>query len=232
LALESSPSFAGGGGEENCDALIQIVDEYILPAVGYYSTIILGGKSVNEFPILDTRRLILREFQPIDAQAVFESLSQEATTRYINRGPMQSLQEAQELVKIRGSLFERGFGIRWAIALREKTDYVIGSSGFYKLDKGNRSVEIGYDLHPDYWRQGIITEVLKTVIDFAYSDDFFVPLNRIQALTYLDHAASIGLLKKLGFQEEGIRREAGYWKDQYHDLRSFSLLRRDWITGE
>ena len=187
---------------------------------------------MNEFPNLQTRRLSLRAFRPEDAQAVFESLSQEVTTRYINRGPMQSLQDAQELVKIRGSLFERGLGIRWAIVLREKTDYVIGSCGFYKLDKGNRSVEIGYDLHPAYWRQGIMTEVLSTVIDFAYSGDFFFPVNRIQAVTYLDHAASIGLLKKLGFQEEGIRREAGYWKDQYHDLRSFSLLRRDWIKGE
>jgi hypothetical protein len=96
------------------------------------------------------------------------------------------------------------------------------------MDKGNHSVETGYDLHSAFWRQGLMTEALTTVINFAYSDQFFFYLNRIQALTYVAHRASIGLLLKLGFQEEGLRREAGYWENQYHDLRSFSLLRRDW----
>ena len=184
---------------------------------------------MNEFPVLQTKRLYLREFRPTDAQAVFDSLSQEVVTRYINRPPMQVIQEAEELVKVRTSIFERGIGIRWAIELKNDLDYLIGSCGYYKLDQANRSVEIGYDLHSEYWRQGIMTETLRAVIDFAYSADFFFPLNRIQALTYVEHKASIGLLKKLGFQEEGIRREAGYWKDQFHNLRSFSLLRRDWM---
>ena len=182
--------------------------------------------------MLNTRRLILREFRPTDAQAVFDSFSQEAVTNYINRGPMQSLQEAEKLVEVRASLFERGIGIRWAITLKEDQDSVFGSCGYYKLDKGNRSAEIGYDLHSAYWRQGFMTEALRLVIDFAYSDQFYFYLNRIQALTYVDHQASIGLLMKLGFEEEGLRREAGYWKNQYHDLRSFSLLRRDWHLKE
>ena len=181
---------------------------------------------MNEFPILQTRRLVLREFLETDALAVFDSFSQEAVTRYVNRPPMQSVQEAEELVKVRASLFERGIGIRWAVVLEENLDTLIGSCGFYKLDRANHSVETGYDLHPVYWRQGIMTETLKRAFDFAYSDAFFFYLNRVQALTQ----ASIGLLKKLGFQEEGLRREAGYWKDQYHDLRSFSLLRRDWLS--
>ena len=180
------------------------------------------------FPVLNTRRLTLREIRPTDVQAVFDSLSQEAATKYINRGPMQSLEEAEKLVEIRASLFERSIGIRWAITLREKPDYLIGSCGYYKMDKGNQSVETGYDLHPTYWRQGFMTEALTAVINFAYSDQFFFYLNRIQALTYVDNQASIGLLMKLGFEEEGLRREAGYWENQYHDLRSFSLLRRDW----
>lgn len=186
---------------------------------------------MNEFPILQSERLLLREFRLGDAQAVFDSFSQEAVTRYINRGPMQSIQEAEELVNIRASLFDRRIGIRWAIEMRENPDYVIGSCGCYKLDKSNRSIEIGYDLHPEYWRRRIMTEALRTAIDFAYSQGFFFTLNRIQALTYVDHKASIGLLRKFSFQEEGIRREAGYWKSRFHDLRSFSLLRRDWMNS-
>ena len=74
-----------------------------------------------------------------------------------------------------------------------------------------------------------MTEVLTAIIHFGYSDSFFFPLNRIEALTYVEHEISIKLLRKLSFQEEGIRREYGNFKGAFHDLRSFSLLRRDWM---
>jgi ribosomal-protein-alanine N-acetyltransferase len=181
---------------------------------------------MNEFPDLQTERLLLRAFRPADAAAVFEIFSQEAVTRYHNLETMQSIEQAQKLVEGRASLCERGLGIRWAIVLGGD---LIGSCGYYKLDKANRSAEVGYDLHPARWRQGLMSEALRAAIDFGFSERFFFSLNRIEALTFLEHEASIGLLRKLGFQEEGIRRQAGYWKGAYHDLRSFALLRQDWV---
>ena len=127
---------------------------------------------MNKFPTLQTERLCLREFQPTDSQAVFDSFSQERVTKYINREPMQTIQEAEELVEIRTSLFKRGIGIRWAIAPIDDLEKFIGSCGCYKLDQSNRSIEIGYDLLPDYWRQGIMTEALTAMIGFAYSERF------------------------------------------------------------
>ena len=185
---------------------------------------------MSEFPILQTKRWTLREFRRSDAQAVFEIFSQQVVTRYHNVETMQFLEQAEKLVKARASVFERGLGVRWGIVLREQGDRVIGSCGYYNLSKANRSVEIGYDLHPAHWRQGIMAEALRAVIDYGFSDAFPFWLNRIEALTYVDHEASAGLLRRLGFQGEGIRREYGHWKGQSHDLRSFSLLRRDWAT--
>jgi ADP-ribose pyrophosphatase YjhB (NUDIX family) len=65
-------------------------------------------------------------------------------------------------------------------------------------------------------------------VRYGYSQRFFFPLNRIEALTYPQHLASIRVLRKLGFNDEGVRRECGFWKGASHDLRCFSLLRRDW----
>lgn len=31
----------------------------------------------------------------------------------------------------------------------------------------------------------------------------------------------------LGFVEEGLRRQSGYWKGNYHDLKCFGLLRAE-----
>jgi ribosomal-protein-alanine N-acetyltransferase len=181
-----------------------------------------------DFPILTTDRLILREFRPEDAAAVFSIFSREIVTRYHNLDVMKTMSEAEDLVTSRAGLWPKGVGVRWAIALAEQPDAVIGSCGVYNLNRAFGSLEIGYDLHPSYWRRGIMTEVLTAAIGYCYSETFVYRLNRIEALTYVEHIASIALLIKLGFQEEGIRREYGYWKNRFHDLRSFALLRRNW----
>lgn len=183
---------------------------------------------MNLFPILQTERLILREFRPADAQAIFAIFSQDIVTRYHNLETMRTIEKAERLVEARARLFERGLGIRWAITRGEQGDEVIGSCGYFNLHEVYRSVEIGYDLHPDYWRRGMMSEALQAVIAFGFSEAFWFGLNRIEALTYVEHEVSAALLRKLGFVEEGIRRESGYWKGQFHDLRAFSLLRRDW----
>jgi len=183
---------------------------------------------MNKFPVLKTKRLVLREFRRLDAQAVFDIFSQDAVSKYHNVETMQAIEQAQKLVESRASVFKRGLGVRWGIVLKELGDGLIGSCGYYNLNKANHSVEIGYDLHKAYWRQGVMTEALKAVIKYGFSQEFCFWLNRIEALTYVEHEASAGLLRKLGFQEEGIRREYGYLKGVSHDLRSFSLLRRDW----
>jgi len=46
----------------------------------------------------------------------------------------------------------------------------------------------------------------------------------------LENAASIKVLDKLGFMREGIMREYGYWKGQYHDLYLYSLLKREFLV--
>jgi ribosomal-protein-alanine N-acetyltransferase len=39
---------------------------------------------------------------------------------------------------------------------------------------------------------------------------------------------SARVLEKVGFEEEGVLRQRGFWKGEYRDLRLFSLLREDW----
>lgn len=186
---------------------------------------------MDSFPTLETSRLLLREFRPSDAPAVFDIFSRPAVTQYVNSEPMQSLEEAQEKIQARRSLFERKIGFRWALTLRGEPDRVIGSCGFFLVHRSFRIIEIGYELHPDFWRHGYMSETLVPVIDFAFNRPHFFPVNRIEALTYLESPASIALLRKLGFVEEGVRREYGYWSGRHHDLRCFALLLRDWATG-
>jgi ribosomal-protein-alanine N-acetyltransferase len=181
-----------------------------------------------DFPILQTKRLVLRSFEASDAPAVFAIFAREAVTRYLNQERMQAVGDAQDLVARRTGLWVAGLGARWAIALKEQPGTVIGSCGYDNINRAAWSIEIGYDLHPTYWRKGMMTEALTAMLTYCFGDRFSFRLNRVEALTYVAHIATIGLLRKLGFQEEGVRREALFARGQFHDVRGFSLLRRDW----
>jgi ribosomal-protein-alanine N-acetyltransferase len=53
-------------------------------------------------------------------------------------------------------------------------------------------------------------------------------LNRIEAFVMPENLASMNALRKLGFREEGVLREYGFWKGQFVDLKCFSLLKREY----
>jgi [ribosomal protein S5]-alanine N-acetyltransferase len=185
---------------------------------------------VEVFPTLETERLLLREFTFEDAEDVFRIFSQEEVTRFHNLETMTSVSEAERLLAARIALYEHGLGVRWAITEKDHPEKAVGSCGLFSLNRAFRSAEVGYDLHPDFWNNGLVTEAVTAVLDYGYSHHFFYPLNRVEAVTDPAHYVSIHVLRKLGFTEEGIRREYGFWKGRFHDLRAFSLLRRDWVN--
>ncbi len=91
-----------------------------------------------------------------------------------------------------------------------------------------RNAVIGYDLHPEIWRQGYSSEAVRAIIGFGFSGALACgELHRVQADTVPGNCASESLLRRLGFREEGLRRECGYWKNKFHDLKCFGLLRTE-----
>jgi ribosomal-protein-alanine N-acetyltransferase len=181
------------------------------------------------FPQLETQRLILREFQLSDVPAVYEMYTHPDLIRHLPGGPMKSFQEAEKKVQSRINLFRTiRMGFRWAITLKQDPNTIIGSCGFYYPISDFHSIETGYELHPDHWRQGIMTEALIAIFSFGFNGGFSYPLNRIIAITHPTNTASKNLLTKLGFKREGILREYAYWDEQYHDHLLYSLLKREW----
>ena len=88
---------------------------------------------------------------------------------------------------------------------------------------------IGYELHPQFWRQGYARESVRAIVEAAFAGLLACgPLHRIQADVVPGNAASEQLLLTLGFKEEGLRREAGFWKGGFHDLKCFGLLQPDY----
>lgn len=90
---------------------------------------------------------------------------------------------------------------------------------------------IGYDLSPESWGNGYATEAVRAMIQAGFTGKLPCgPLHRIQADTVPGNHASEALLHRLGFKEEGLRRESGYWKNAFHDLKCFGLLQSEFKT--
>jgi ribosomal-protein-alanine N-acetyltransferase len=182
--------------------------------------------------VLETPRLTLREFRTSDASDVFEMYTRGELVQWLEHETMESISEAEERVSNRIKLFDNGWGYRWAITFKDDPDRVIGSCGYFSVRIATHTVEMGFDLHPDYWRQGIMTEALTAVLNYTFSDGNTMPVYRIEALVDPSNNPSMGLLSKLGFQEEGLRRGFGYWKGDYQDVLIFALLRDEWALWE
>ncbi len=178
------------------------------------------------FPQLETNRLILREILPGDAGALLHIFGDDEVTRYFGMTTFTSIEQAQQLIKGMTERFKNKVRIRWGITLKGE-HMVIGTCGYPDWDRSQHLGAIGYDLASAYWRKGIATEAVTALLKFGYEN---MALNRIEALVMQENIASIQLLRKLRFQEEGILRGRGFWKGEFHDLKLFAMLKKDFVA--
>lgn len=175
------------------------------------------------FPLLETPRLFLRRMQASDAEALFQVLSDDEVTQYYDDATFTDISQAREQIEAWENGYIHRRGIRWGIA-RKDDNLMIGSCGFYGIHPWHLRASIGYELARYSWRQGIMTEALSAIIALGFGD---LGLNRIDAVVLPKNTASIRLLEKLGFLNEGLLREYENWGGKgFADLCMFSLLRK------
>lgn len=178
---------------------------------------------MEEFPELETNRLKLVQIQQEDADALFTILSSKRVTQYYGMEPLTRKQDAKNMIASFAAMFEQKRGIRWGMVCKN-TGAFIGSIGLNNLFYQGKRAEIGFELHPDYWRQGFMKEAAEKVIQFAFDERH---LHRLGAVTFQENTASRKLLEKLGFQVEGTLRGYIYQASRHHDAMLYSLLAPD-----
>lgn len=176
------------------------------------------------FPILETKRLKLIEITHRHMESIFEILSLEDVTKFYGTNRFTLQAEATRLIDIFHKNYLDKRGIRWGIKLKENQQ-LIGTVGLNSLHLKNKRAEIGYELHPAYWRKGYSTEAIEEVLRFSFSQ---LDLFRIGAIVYPENIASLMLLKKIGFTEEGLLRGYMHQDQQIHDTYVLSLLKPEW----
>jgi [ribosomal protein S5]-alanine N-acetyltransferase len=173
------------------------------------------------FPTLETDRLILREITKEDTDAIFSSFSNDEVTRYYGQDTMKSIEEAEKFIDIFATNYIEKRGIRWGIE-RKGDQEIIGTIGFHAWLPKHKRAEIGYEIHPDYWRKGYTREALIKIISYGLRE---MGLTRIGAVVFTENEASNRLLTNLGFQKEGTLKDYMYQNGNPHDTFIYSFLR-------
>ncbi|CAM4196885.1 GNAT family N-acetyltransferase [Bacillus paramycoides] len=177
-----------------------------------------------EFPKLETERLLLRELTLLDAETMFHYFSKESVIRYFGMDSFENIEQAKTTIQTFRKRYEEGSVFRWGIE-KKGTDQLIGTCGFHLINNHHNRAEIGYELDDTYWGQGYATEALQAMLAYGFEKLNFI---RIAAVVYIENEASRNLLKKAGFQEEGLLRKYMIQNDVAHDTVVYSLLKEDW----
>ena len=143
--------------------------------------------------ILETSRLILREFDPDDADALARTLSDAETMRYYPAPLDRPGVEAWISRNLR-RYQEHGHGL-WAMILKSSGE-LVGDCGLTVQDvDGQNEIEIGYQVRRDLWQQGLATEAARACRDYGFAR---LPVDRLISLIRRENLPSRRVAEKNG----------------------------------
>ena len=124
--------------------------------------------------MLQTERLILRRFVESDAEAMFQNWASSAETlTYVTWDPHPNVDVTRNSIRNWVASYTNPNYYKWAICLKEKPEQVIGDISIVEMNEDDSCCEIGYILGETYWGRGMMTEALKAVLDFCFTQAGF-----------------------------------------------------------
>jgi ribosomal-protein-serine acetyltransferase len=100
-----------------------------------------------------------------------------------------------------------------------------GVIGLHYIDWANRLTSIGYWLGEGFQGRGIMTNACRALIDFLFTE---YGLNRVEIRAATDNLKSRAIPERLGFRNEGCRRQAEWLYDHFVDHIIYGMLAADW----
>ncbi|MCG3267537.1 GNAT family N-acetyltransferase [Yoonia sp. I 8.24] len=156
---------------------------------------------------LKTDRLVLREPRPSDLNAMYALYSDLRAMKYWSTAPHADRSVTKALLD------------RMIASWEESPAYFqMTLDGTYIGNVGNyRGSEVGFILHPDHWRKGYVFEAMQAVIPYLFDITIHPGLT---ADADPLNAASVGLLRRLGFVETQTAKNTycinGVWSDSVY----------------
>lgn len=161
----------------------------------------MTNRNFSPFPVLTTKRLILRQLLESDMEEIFLLRSNTTINKYLDRQPASLPAEALNFITTINENIEKNDRLfYWAIT-KNDNQKLIGTICLLNFSETQNSCELGYELLTGYQGQGIMNEATTCVIEFVFQ---MLKLTTIDAFTHEDNQSSIKLLQKLNFQKTAI----------------------------
>lgn len=181
---------------------------------------------MGKLPIIETKRLILREIRIDDCIDMFEYASLPGFGPVAGWQPHRSIDETKSIIKLFIDKKKYGQLGTYAIVLKEENK-MIGTLELHTYIRGFKA-ELGYSINPRYQNKGYATEASIEAIIWGFED---LGLARIECTTYTHNFSSQKVCEKLRFRFEGIRKK-GYqlYDGSLHDLKCYAITDDEYFS--
>ncbi|WP_127590587.1 GNAT family N-acetyltransferase [Paenibacillus lautus] len=173
------------------------------------------------FPILETDRILLRPITYADIDNMYQYCAVPQVSRYTTWNYHRSKEDTKGFIDFVLNRYETEKVGPWGIEHKE-TKKLIGSCSFVRWDNRCLRAELGYVLSNEYWNQGIMTEVVNRIIEYAFKD---LELVRVEAKCHPENVGSARVMEKSGMKFEGILRKYVWSKEELQDVKLYSIIR-------
>lgn len=159
--------------------------------------------------ILETDRLLFREIQSSDAEAMFEMDSDPAVHLYLGNNPLKHIDEVYPLIENLQWQYKEFGMARMAVILKETGEF-LGWAGLKRernLPDRGIYIDLGYRFLKKHWGKGYGSEVGKALVDYGFN---VLNLEKINAYADMGNAVSHKILEKSGlrfietFDDDGV----------------------------
>lgn len=172
---------------------------------------------------IETKRLVLRCWQPGDAHLLQEAAaaSKEHLLPFMPWATHEPETVDQKLERMRHfrSRFDSGEDYVYGIFTPDESR-AIGGAGLHTRVSGN-ALEIGYWIHKDFTRQGLVTESTAALTKAAFE---IYHVDRMEIHCAVENIASAAVPRKLGYIHEATRRRLAFANGNQSDSMIWTLF--------
>lgn len=173
---------------------------------------------------IETERLILRSFAIEDADSMFNNwASDNDICKYMRWIQHENKEETKKVLSSWIDSYSKKSFYQWAVTLKGN-DEPIGSIGLFVVNESDLCGDVGYCIGKKYWGQGIMTEALTAVLEFAFET---IGFNRIETYHSVNNPASGRVMQKSGMTFEGMARQKYKSMCGFEDSNMYSILKED-----
>lgn len=143
--------------------------------------------------IVETERLIIREFEENDLLSVYKIESNPKIIEFIPWNKLKTMSECKKQLRMYMNNYKKSNLSSWAV-VEKSTNEVVGITQLIYSSK-IKGVELGTKILPEYWGVGYASELSEAIVHYGLYE---LGLDEITAVTDINNAGAIKSLLNMG----------------------------------